>query len=1402
MKKLLTTIAAMIFYGIAWCQMFENFTDSNFTTNPTWSGDDIYFIINPNKELQSNGPQATSTLYLSTPNTLMDSAEWNFYVRLDFNPSSTNYVRIYLTSDQQNLGVNLNGYFVQFGEAGTAPDSLDIFRQSGSTVTKVVTGCMTSSGANAVRVKILRSNSGGVWQVYADCSGGTNYSFEGQFTDNTYTTTNHFGFHCRYSTASRYNMYYFDDISIAQIVADTVKPIVQSVNVISSSLVDVKFSEAVDLTSAQNTLNYFIDGGIGNPQSAQRDITDNTLVHLTLQNTLTSGTQYNITIQNVGDLAGNAMLPATLSLLYYIPSAGDVVINEIMADPTPQVNLPNGEFIELKNNKNIPVNISGWTFSDASSTVTITNTIIPADSFIVLCPNSLVDSFVSRGFSNIIIKGLSSLPSLNNSSDSLTLKNNNGNVIDVVVYSDAWYRDAVKKNGGWTLERIDAGNNCTGADNWIASTNVNGGTPGTRNSVAGMIFDTVKPLVLSYEIISLNTILITLSERIDIAQLQNVANYNLNNGMGTPQTAAASGLEVTLTFATNMDTSLVYILTVQNLSDCSGNMMLLASLQIIFYTPSAGDVVINEIMADPTPQVNLPNGEFIELKNNKNIPVNVSGWTFSDASSTVTITNTIVPADSFLILCPNSLVDSFAARGFSNILIKGLSSLPSLNNSSDSLTLRDLNGNVIDRVNYSDTWYRDAVKKNGGWTLERIDPITSCGEGLNWLASVDPNGGTPGRRNSVQGVFGDTTKPFIVAYDLVSASTIQITFSESVDAARAGNPLNYTLNNGMGNPQSATVSGLDVILIFSSPLDSLLTYQLTVHNITDCIGNVVSSAPVTIVIPRPAEPFDILMTELYPDPEPSFGLPNAEFVELFNRSRKAISLNGWKFSDATSTVMLHAKILFPGEYVIITSTSNVGLFTQYGSTLGVGTLPSLNNDGDALTLKDISGKTIHYVNYSSSWYQDNIKKNGGWTLEMIDTDNPCSGSSNWKASEAPIGGTPASVNSINGFNPDNTAPSLLYAVVNDSVTITLVFDESLDSMSIAGVNQFVITPGNISAISFKTIAPAFTHVQLTLNSALQTKIIYAITVSGMTDCAGNPVDVNTAQFGLPELPKQGDIIINEILFNPESFGSDFVEMYNISDKIIDLKSLFIVRNDYVRQDSVVQFARASESGFLLLPQNYVVLTADPAYIKARYFSENPNRIIEVKSMPNYPDKEGVVALKDTLLQTLDRVAYSEKWHHPMVDDKNGVSLERIFFNQPSQDKNNWHSAASTVGFATPAYKNSQSKDEAEVKEYITIEPEAFSPDNDGYNDFLNIYYRFDEPGWTASIRIFDSGGRLVRDLAKNELLATEGMLQWDGFSNDDKKARIGIHIIFIELFNPAGDVKKYKRSCVVAGKIE
>jgi len=58
-----------------------------------------------------------------------------------------------------------------------------------------------------------------------------------------------------------------------------------------------------------------------------------------------------------------------------------------------------------------------------------------------------------------------------------------------------------------------------------------------------------------------------------------------------------------------------YTLTIQNVEDASGNMMLTQPLPFIYVELGEAayrDVVFNEILADPSPTVQLPDAEFID----------------------------------------------------------------------------------------------------------------------------------------------------------------------------------------------------------------------------------------------------------------------------------------------------------------------------------------------------------------------------------------------------------------------------------------------------------------------------------------------------------------------------------------------------------------------------------------------------------------------------------------------------------------------------------------------------------------------------------------------------------------------------------------------------------------------
>lgn len=563
--------------------------------------------------------------------------------------------------------------------------------------------------------------------------------------------------------------------------------------------------------------------------------------------------------------------------------------------------------------------------------------------------------------------------------------------------------------------------------------------------------------------------------------------------------------------------------------------------------------------------------------------------------------------------------------------------------------------------------------------------------------------------------------------------------------------------------------------------------------------------PIFIAIPflsraQTAERFDLVITEIMADPSPVVGLPNAEFIEIRNVSSTPFNLNGWKISDATSTATITANFtLQPDSIAILCTNSNVAAFSIFGRTVGVSSFPSLDNDGDLISLKSPQGKTVHAVNFTTDWYQNEVKKDGGWSLEMIDPKTPCSGMSNWKASNDASGGTPGKNNSIDGVNTDAAPPQLIRTYSLDNVTIVAFFDEPLDSTSASSVSNYSLS-NNIAVTSATAQAPLFNSVVLKLSTPLQSQNSYTLTVSNLTDCKGNPIGVyNKATAGIAEDALSNDVIINEILFNPKPNAFDYVEIYNRSNKIIDASKLYIANKN--ASGGLTSVKKLSETPFNIFPDDYIVVTEDAASVKHEYQVQYPQNVLVLSSLPSFPDDKGVVVITNSQGNVVDEVSYSEKWHFALINDDEGVALERIDPNDSSQKQGNWHSAASTAGYGTPTYKNSQYKQTASVNAIIEVSPKIFSPDNDGHDDIATVTYQVSEPGYVANITIFDANGRLVRYLLKNALLGLKGSWNWDGLNENGQKLPVGTYLIFTEIFNLQGKKKRFRNTVVLARQL-
>ena len=546
--------------------------------------------------------------------------------------------------------------------------------------------------------------------------------------------------------------------------------------------------------------------------------------------------------------------------------------------------------------------------------------------------------------------------------------------------------------------------------------------------------------------------------------------------------------------------------------------------------------------------------------------------------------------------------------------------------------------------------------------------------------------------------------------------------------------------------------------------------------------------------------YDVVIEEIMADPTPQISLPSNEWIELKNVSSNPLNLQNWRIGDASGVSgPMPNFILQPDSFVIVCTASAVTAMQAFGRVISVTSFPSLDNDGDQLFLKSNTGLTIHAVSYSLSWYQNAVKSDGGWTLEMIDTKSPCAGINNWKSSTDARGGSPGIKNSVDAVNNDQAAPSIKNAYTLDNLNIVIVFDEPVDSLKGATIANYSID-GGVNIQTAATISPVFDKVQLRLSAAMLPNIIYNITVNNVTDCKNNSIgSKNKTRIGLPVDAVVFEMVINEILFNPKSGSGDFVEFYNRSNKIFDANKLYIANRN--SSGSISSPKLLSTTPYYLFPGDYIVVTEDATTLSMDYMVQNPNAVFIVSSMPSFPDDEGDVILLNFQGSVVDEVKYKDDWQFALLNNQEGISLERIDPDGLSQEAGNWHSAASTAGYGTPTYKNSQHKLIESISATVQVTPRVFSPDNDGRDDIATIQYKTTEPGYIANVTIYDANGRPVRNLVRNGTLGLQGYWTWDGLNDKQSKLPVGTYIIFTEMFNLSGKKEIFKNVLVIARKL-
>lgn len=580
-------------------------------------------------------------------------------------------------------------------------------------------------------------------------------------------------------------------------------------------------------------------------------------------------------------------------------------------------------------------------------------------------------------------------------------------------------------------------------------------------------------------------------------------------------------------------------------------------------------------------------------------------------------------------------------------------------------------------------------------------------------------------------------------------------------------------------------------ILLNNKIPDAREIELTLKNLLLPNGDTIPQGPYPIYY-HEAHFADLVFSEIMHDPSPAALLPETEYIELFNRSNLPVNLKGMSIKINERILTLPEYLLFPADYVVLPAIE-----TDFPNNAVPKRWVPLNNSGGTMVLLNPSAEVVTAFRYPETLEGETYKTQGGWSMESIDTNNLSGSLSNWAYCNNEKGGTPGHENAVTNSNPDTSNPLLADSwLKNDSVLI-LDFGETLNTSAI-DMQHFTLS-GTNTIQNIKTDSLFRDLVMVTFENKLAPNEVNTLSIpSELTDLAGNSYAGKIhLQFGLPGNMNAPNLLISEILFDPPANGYDYVEIYNPSAQIFALDSLCISRGSESGEPE--ELILLSDRCKWFLPGQYLCLSGSANWVK-EWFGQSANEnILNLNNFPNFTNEGGSVFITLKNGKVIDRMDYSPELHFELLSNTKGISLERTSFSMSTNAPGTWHSAASTAGYGTPGVRNSQllnTKVEPS-KELFSLSPDILTPNMDGVDDNLIISWQLGKPGHKGTFVIYDAEGFQVRELINNQSLDTSGHILWDGITDDHQRAVPGIYIVWGQIHDKDGHVKRHKATCVV-----
>lgn len=963
---------------------------------------------------------------------------------------------------------------------------------------------------------------------------------------------------------------------------------------------------------------------------------------------------------------------------------GDIVVNEIMYKPLSN----ESDWLEIFNTSRKAINLKGYQLGNG----TIKNKIIAKD--IILQPSEyflIIRDSLKYPYSVKPAKWvMTSFPVLTDNKCKVVLLDSLNRSIDSLEYKSSW-----GGGGGKSLERIEFISSSTDSTNWKTSTSRFNATPGAINSVAPKNYDVyVKSFSYQapYAEVGKNIFLaaaITNNGRYDVQNFVIRLYHDLNyDGIAQPaeliSEQAGSNLAIGTTAAFNLSVNNIqpgqnqFIVNVEyNQDEYPENNSAILKVNGVVINEVKGDLIINEL-AYSTRYVSQ---QWIELYNKSRKTINLNGYQILSGTkkSKVISKNIFINPDSYIVIARDSSVFNYNSK-LTSVQISGFNSL------AGKIAIQDSLNRTIDSLEYKTSWGGAGTK-----SLERIDPEKSSTDSTNWKTSISKFGGTPGSINSVSEKNYDlqiknifTPAPFA---EIGKNFPIIATVFNNGKIALA----NYTVKlfrdanvNGVEDPGELLVELPGTNLIPGSSAN----FSFSTNNFSAGLNQFIVKVDLTND-EFPENNYGLLKINGYVINETRGDIVVNEFmytpatfepewIELFNKSQKQININGYQFGNGyiKNRIISNELILKPNEYAVITRDSSIISKFPGIKKFRQANFPDLNNTKGKIIVLDSLNRTIDSLDYKSTW-----GGGPGKSIERVEAIKSSTDSTNWKTTTSKFSGTPGTINSVSPKDNDlylksfSTASayaeigkniSLSASVTNggrliaQSYTVKLFRDSNNNGIGEAGEQIGELAGSNLAV-------GATADFNFSTNSSIAGSNQFIVRIDFTNDEFTENNQLSLKVNGIIINENKGDLVINEILYSSNSVFQQWIEIYNRSQKIINLKGYQIFSGG--KKNKIIS------GDILIKPSDYFVVARDTSVY--RYNSK-----LTQLAVTDFPTLTGKLAIADSLNRTIDSLEFKTSW-----GGASGKSLERIDPSKPSTDSTNWKTSTSKYN-GTPGGINS------------------------------------------------------------------------------------------------------------------